>query len=62
MSLAAILAPPVMTQLFGRFTAADAPIYFPGAPFLAAAVCAAISAAILARVMFAPKAVVAATQ
>jgi MFS transporter, DHA1 family, tetracycline resistance protein len=62
MSLTAILAPPFMTQLFGRFTADDAPIYFPGAPFLAAAVLAALSAAILTRVMFAPKAVVAAAE
>jgi MFS transporter, DHA1 family, tetracycline resistance protein len=50
MSLTAILAPPVMTQLFGKFTADDAPIYFPGAPFLAAAIIAAFAVAILVRV------------
>lgn len=36
-SLAAILSPPLLTQMFRRFTAADAPIRFPGAPFLFAA-------------------------
>ena len=33
-SLSAIVAPPVMTQLFRFFTAAEAPAQFPGAPFL----------------------------
>jgi DHA1 family tetracycline resistance protein-like MFS transporter len=37
-SLVSILSPPFMAQLFGWFTSADAPVYFPGAPFLAAAV------------------------
>lgn len=32
-----IVSPVVMTQLFGYFTGDDRPIYFPGAPFLAAA-------------------------
>jgi MFS transporter, DHA1 family, tetracycline resistance protein len=36
-SLISVVAPVVMTQLFGIFTAAHAPVYFPGAPFLAAA-------------------------
>jgi len=31
-----IISPLVMTQLFGIFSSPDAPIYFPGAPFLAA--------------------------
>ena len=35
-SLAAILGPPLMTQLFGRFSGESAPIHFPGAPFLCA--------------------------
>ena len=35
----AILAPPLMTQLFGIFSADAAPVYFPGAPFLAAGLC-----------------------
>ena len=33
-SLSAIIAPPLMTQMFRFFTADDAPIHFPGAPFL----------------------------
>lgn len=37
-SLTAIVAPLFMTQLFGFFTSARAPIYFPGAAFLAAAI------------------------
>ena len=32
-----IVSPLLMTQLFGHFTGPDAPIYLPGAPFLAAA-------------------------
>jgi MFS transporter, DHA1 family, tetracycline resistance protein len=35
-SLSAIIAPPLMTQMFRRFTAAEAPVQFPGAPFLLA--------------------------
>ncbi len=34
--LSAVVAPPVMTQLFRRFTAPGAPIHFPGAAFLLA--------------------------
>ena len=37
-SLSSIVGPPLMTQLFGRFTAPDAPVHFPGAAFMAAAV------------------------
>ena len=37
-SLTAIGTPLVMTQLFGVFSAADAPVYFPGAPFFVAGV------------------------
>lgn len=40
-SLTAILSPPFMTQLFSFFTGADAPVYLPGAPFLAAALLSA---------------------
>jgi len=36
-SLTSILSPPFMTQLFGFFTAINAPVYFPGAPYAAAA-------------------------
>jgi DHA1 family tetracycline resistance protein-like MFS transporter len=39
-SLAAIIGPPIMTHLFARFSAPDAPVHVPGAAFLAAAVLA----------------------
>jgi DHA1 family tetracycline resistance protein-like MFS transporter len=35
-SLSSIVGPPLMTQLFGRFSAPDAPIHLPGAAFIAA--------------------------
>jgi MFS transporter, DHA1 family, tetracycline resistance protein len=35
-SLTSVIAPVVMTQLFAAFTAPHAPVYFPGASFLAA--------------------------
>lgn len=50
-SLAAILGPPLFTQLFGAFSSPDAPVQFPGAPFLAAALLALASAVLLARAM-----------
>jgi DHA1 family tetracycline resistance protein-like MFS transporter len=49
-SLTAILGPPLMTQLFGWFSDAAAAVYFPGAPFLAAALLALSSAIILLRI------------
>ena len=42
-SLTSILGPPLMTQLFGRFSAPDAPIHLPGAAFLAAAILTAFA-------------------
>jgi DHA1 family tetracycline resistance protein-like MFS transporter len=36
-SIAAVLSPLAMTQLFSRFSGPDAPIYLPGAPYLVAA-------------------------
>jgi DHA1 family tetracycline resistance protein-like MFS transporter len=36
-SLSAIVGPPLMTQLFGRFSAAGAPLRLPGAAFVASA-------------------------
>lgn len=42
-SLAAIIAPLLMTRSFSYFTGPDAPIYLPGAPFLIAAVLMLIS-------------------
>jgi len=37
MSLSAIAGPPLMTQLFARFSAADAAVPFPGAPYATSA-------------------------
>lgn len=49
MSLTAIGAPLLMTRLFGFFTADTAPVFFPGAPFLAAGVLVVVGALQLAR-------------
>jgi len=38
-----IISPVLMTQIFGHFTSASAPVYLPGAPFLAAAVLMALA-------------------
>ncbi len=43
MSLTSIISPPFMTTLFAAFTGATAPFYFPGAPWLAAAVLTTLS-------------------
>lgn len=48
MSATSIVGPPFMTSLFSYFTRPDAPVYFPGAPFLVAAVMVLISG-LLAR-------------
>ena len=37
MSLTTIIGPPLMTNVFARFTSKSAPVYFPGAPFLVGA-------------------------
>jgi MFS transporter, DHA1 family, tetracycline resistance protein len=50
-SLSAILGPPLMTQVFGLFSSNAAPVYFPGAAFLAAALLTLASAALFARAM-----------
>lgn len=55
-SINSILGPFLATQLFGYFTSAAAPVQFPGAPFLASAVLALLSAIILLRVTSTPKA------
>jgi len=48
-SLATIMGPLAATQIFSYFTtAADSPGYFPGAPFLAAAICVVIALVIFA--------------
>lgn len=50
MSVMAIPAPLVMTRLFSYFTGSDAPIYFPGASFLAAGVLLVASSTIVMAV------------
>jgi DHA1 family tetracycline resistance protein-like MFS transporter len=47
--LASVLGPPVMTQLFGRFTADGAAMRFPGAAFLLAGVLTLISGLLFVR-------------
>jgi MFS transporter, DHA1 family, tetracycline resistance protein len=42
-SVSSIVGPPLMTQLFGRFSAPDAPIHLPGAAFIAATLLAMAS-------------------
>lgn len=49
MSLTTILGPLLMTQILGRFSGAGAPIYFPGAAFLLAAILATLSLLIVLR-------------
>ena len=49
MTLTAIIGPPLMTELFARFTLPGAPFYFPGMPFLTGAVIACISIAFAYR-------------
>jgi DHA1 family tetracycline resistance protein-like MFS transporter len=38
-----VISPLLMTQLFGYFASQSAPVYFPGAPFLAAALITALA-------------------
>lgn len=49
LALAAVIGPLVMTQMLGRFSAPDAPIHFPGAAFVLAALLSLISLALIAR-------------
>jgi MFS transporter, DHA1 family, tetracycline resistance protein len=48
-SLSSIVGPPLMTQLFGRFSAPDAPVHLPGAAFFASTLLAWISFAVYYR-------------
>ncbi len=48
LSLATIASPLVMTQIFSRFTAADAPVFAPGAPFLLSMALMAVCAVVFA--------------
>jgi DHA1 family tetracycline resistance protein-like MFS transporter len=50
-SLVAIFSPIFMTQLFAIYAVRDAPIYFPGAPFLAAAISVGAGAILAAGVL-----------
>jgi DHA1 family tetracycline resistance protein-like MFS transporter len=50
MSLTTIIGPILLTQTLGRFSAADAPIYFPGAAFLLSSILALVALAIVLRV------------
>jgi DHA1 family tetracycline resistance protein-like MFS transporter len=45
-SLSSIVGPPLLTQLFGRFSAPDAPVRVPGMAFFAASALAAASFAV----------------
>jgi len=49
MSLASIISPPMMTLTFGVFSGSDAAYYFPGAPFLLAAVLTLMSLVLFLR-------------
>lgn len=52
--LTSIVAPPLLTHVFAWFTAADAPVYFPGAAFLAAGLMLALAALLLKRMRHTP--------
>jgi DHA1 family tetracycline resistance protein-like MFS transporter len=49
-SLTSIAAPPLLTNLFAYFSSDRAPVYFPGAAFLAASLCLVLAAAIFTRI------------
>jgi DHA1 family tetracycline resistance protein-like MFS transporter len=46
--LTSVVAPPLLSNLFGYFTSSAAPVYFPGAAFLAAAVFMILAVLLLA--------------
>ena len=50
-SVASIIGPVLMTSLFARFTAKDAPVYFPGVPFLASVILTTISLLLIIRTL-----------
>jgi MFS transporter, DHA1 family, tetracycline resistance protein len=50
-SLSSIVGPPLMTQVFGYFSSAAAPVYLPGAAFLTAAALTAACAALFLRAL-----------
>jgi DHA1 family tetracycline resistance protein-like MFS transporter len=51
MSVTSIIGPPLMTNLFAWFTRKDAPVFLPGAPFLAGSFLILISAVLAFRNM-----------
>jgi DHA1 family tetracycline resistance protein-like MFS transporter len=46
--LTSVIAPPILSNLFGYFTSEAAPIYFPGSAFFAASLCLALAGAAFA--------------
>jgi MFS transporter, DHA1 family, tetracycline resistance protein len=50
-SLSSIIGPPLLTQIFSRFSDPAAAVYFPGAAFLAAAALTAVCALLFLRAM-----------
>jgi MFS transporter, DHA1 family, tetracycline resistance protein len=50
-SLSAIVGPPLMTQVFAYFSSSEAPVYFPGAAFLAAALLTTACAVLFLRAL-----------
>jgi DHA1 family tetracycline resistance protein-like MFS transporter len=50
-SLSSILGPPLMTQIFGHFSAGTARVHFPGAPFVTAAALTLGSAALFVHAL-----------
>jgi MFS transporter, DHA1 family, tetracycline resistance protein len=54
--LTSVAAPPLLSNLFGYFSSAAAPFYFPGAAFLAASLFLMLSALMFSRARSAPKA------
>lgn len=51
MSVTTIFGPAIMTNLFAYFTDKEAPVYFPGAPFILGALLMLISAIIAYRTL-----------
>lgn len=54
-SLTSIIGPLLMTQLFSYFTGSAAPLYLPGAPFIAGAVLVLVSAILAYRTLYSEK-------
>jgi DHA1 family tetracycline resistance protein-like MFS transporter len=52
--LTSVVAPVLLTSVFAYFTGANAPVYFPGAAFLAAGLLLALAAILLVRIEHAP--------